>query len=78
MERDAYKAARVLAKLTDAQLAAEARMHVRTIRRFMDGEPVSDETRAKIDAALLRHGVTVHQGRAIVRVEKRQKGKDDD
>lgn len=59
MKRTEYRAARVLAGITDEQLAEAAGLTATTLRAFMAGQRGTDETKAKVDAALLVYGVKV-------------------
>lgn len=66
MQRREYRAARVLAGITDEQLAEAAGLPAPTLRAFLAGQRGSDETKAKVDAALALYGVKVEIGPRVV------------
>ena len=71
MKRTEYRAARVLAGITDEQLAEAAGLTATSLRAFMAGQRGTDETKAKVDAALLDYGVEVTQTTRLQTIKRK-------
>ena len=71
MKRTEYRAARVLAGITDEQLAEAAGLTATSLRAFMAGQRGTDETRAKVDAALSLYGVEVTQTARLQTIKRK-------
>lgn len=70
MKRTEYRAARVLAGITDVELAEAAGLTATSLRAFMAGQRGTDETKAKVDAALKLYGVEVFKRGRVQTIRK--------